>query len=76
MKVTNENEGLKIEGLSTEETELILDGLVRLVNITLKEKVSDEATTEEEKISLNQARRTARRLYNAISNEHSKIPQI
>lgn len=76
MKVTLTDEGLNIEGLEPEQTELILDSLIRFANITLKEKASDAATTEDEKIKLKADRKMAHVIYKAIEVEHSKVTQL
>ena len=73
MEVIYENKSLTIKDLDQEAVELILDSLIRFVNITLKEKASDAAITHQEKAKLREDRKVANKMYKAIEYEFSKF---
>lgn len=71
MKISFENESLTISGINQQSAELLMDSLVRFVNITIRNKSNDPATTDKEKQQLKYDKKSAEIIYRELETAYT-----
>lgn len=71
MRVIFENGALTIAEINKEAAELLMDSLVRFVNITIRNKANDPATTDQEKQQLRYDKKSAEIIYRKLETAYT-----